>query len=43
MSTARVGSNEKYAQGWEKVFGGKKKAAKKPSPKKKAAKKRAKR
>ncbi|TWT48332.1 hypothetical protein [Botrimarina hoheduenensis] len=46
MSTIRVGSNEKYAEGWDKVFGGKKTkaktttklAAKKASPKKTAKK-----
>ena len=48
MSVIRVGSNEKYAEGWEKVFGGgkktiKKKTAKKASPKKKSAKKSTKR
>ncbi|MEQ8846745.1 hypothetical protein [Botrimarina sp.] len=42
MSTARVGSNEKYASGWEKAFGGKKKTAKTASPKKAAKKKTAK-
>ncbi|QDV75014.1 hypothetical protein [Botrimarina mediterranea] len=48
MSTIRVGSNEKYASGWEKAFGGgkstkkqsaKKKTAKKAAPKKAAKKK----
>lgn len=43
MSTVRVGSNDKYAAGWEKAFGGGKKAAakapKKASPKKAAKKK----
>ena len=39
MSTIRVGSNEKYAEGWEKAFGGGKKSAKKKvAPKKKASK-----
>ncbi|MEO0531429.1 MAG: hypothetical protein AAF266_12770 [Planctomycetota bacterium] len=35
MSVVRVGSNEKYAEGWAKAFGG----GKKESPKKKVAKK----
>jgi len=51
VTIVRVGTNAKYAQGWEQAFGGKKaassapkaaakKAAKKaPAPKKKAAKK----
>jgi hypothetical protein len=39
MSTIRVGSNEKYASGWEKAFGGGKSAASKPAPKKSAKKK----
>lgn len=41
MSVIRVGSNEKYASGWDKAFSGgkksaKKKVAKKATPKKKA-------
>ncbi len=50
MSVIRTGSNKKFAEGWEKAFGGagtSKKAAKKkatkPAAKKKAAKKKAKR
>ncbi len=47
MSSIRVGASEKYAQGWDKAFGGdkksaKKKAAKKAAPKKAAPKKAAK-
>lgn len=42
MSTIRVGSNEKYATGWEKAFGGGKKSAKKKTAKKAAPKKAAK-
>lgn len=34
MSTVRVGSNEKYAEGWDKVFGGKRKPAGKKAVKK---------
>ena len=43
MSIIRIGSNEKYAEGWDKAFGkGKKSAkskAKTAAPKKKTAKK----
>lgn len=44
MTITRVGSNEKYASGWDLAFGGKKKAAKsaKKAAKKKAVKKPAK-
>ena len=45
MSIIRIGSNEKYAQGWDKAFGkGKKatKSTKSAAPKKKTAKKAAK-
>lgn len=42
MSTVRVGSNEKYASGWDKAFGGGKKKASKAAPKKAAKKKAAK-
>ncbi len=42
MSTIRVGSNEKYASGWDKAFGGGKNAAAKKSAKKSAPKKAAK-
>lgn len=40
MSVIRVGSTEKYAAGWDTIFGGRKaaKAAKKASPKKAAKK-----
>jgi hypothetical protein len=38
MSVIRVGSTEKYAAGWEAIFGGRK-AAKKTTAKKAAAKK----
>jgi hypothetical protein len=43
VTIVRVGSNQKYAEGWDQVFGGKKgkKKAAKPAPKK-AAKKKAK-
>ena len=40
VTITRVGTNEKYAEGWAKAFGGKKKA-KKAAPKKKTAKKKA--
>ncbi|MCA9193723.1 MAG: hypothetical protein KDB03_18250 [Planctomycetales bacterium] len=33
MTITRVGSTEKYASGWENVFGGKRKASKKPASK----------
>lgn len=44
MSVIRVGSNEKYSNGWDKAFSGgkksaKKKTAKQAAPKKAAAKK----
>jgi hypothetical protein len=43
MSIVRIGSNDKYANGWSLAFGrkksGKSAAAKKASPKKKTAKK----
>ncbi|MEM8736646.1 MAG: hypothetical protein AAGG44_20620 [Planctomycetota bacterium] len=43
MSIVRVGSNEKYASGWDQAFGGKKRAstksAKKVTAKKAATKK----
>ncbi|QDU88147.1 hypothetical protein Pla175_15180 [Pirellulimonas nuda] len=45
MSVVRTGSNKQFADNWENIFGGKKKAAKpapaksKTSAKKKAAKK----
>ncbi|TWT99601.1 hypothetical protein Pla108_05440 [Botrimarina colliarenosi] len=42
MSVIRVGSNEKYASGWDKAFGGGKKAASKKSTKKSTPKKAAK-
>lgn len=45
MSIIRIGSNEKYADGWDKAFGKGKKAAKSTkaaAPKKKATKKAAK-
>lgn len=42
MSTVRVGSNNKYAEGWEKAFSGGKKTAKKAAPKKATKKKTAK-
>lgn len=48
MSVIRVGSNEKFAEGWDKIFSGPKKktakktAAKKVTPKKAAKKKTAK-
>ncbi len=46
MSVIRVGSNEKYANGWDKAFSGKKKtttkSAKKKTAKKAAPKKKAK-
>jgi len=47
VTITRVGTNQKYATGWDAAFAGKKKAkaaASKPkaSPKKKAAKKKAK-
>lgn len=45
MSVIRTGSNKQYAEGWEKVFGGKtakKKAVKKAAPKKATKKKSAK-
>ena len=38
MSVIRVGSNEKYASGWEKAFGGGKKTVKKKTAPKKVAK-----
>ena len=42
MSIIRIGSNENYANGWDKAFGkGKKKSAKAAAPKKKATAKRA--
>ena len=31
MSIVRVGTNQKYANGWESIFGNKKGAAKKPA------------
>jgi hypothetical protein len=40
VTITRVGTNQKYAMGWDSVFGGKKAksaVAKKASPKKKAA------
>ena len=40
MSIVRIGSNDKYASGWDAAFGkGKKKKATKASPKKKSTKK----
>jgi hypothetical protein len=39
MSTVRVGSNKRYAEGWDKIFSGAKKSSAKPAPKKAAAKK----
>lgn len=33
MTITRVGSNEKYASGWDLAFGGKKKTAKKTTKK----------
>ncbi|MEO1528711.1 MAG: hypothetical protein AAFX06_25090 [Planctomycetota bacterium] len=42
MTILRVGTNEKYSNNWDSIFGGKKKAAKKVTAKKatkKAAKK----
>lgn len=39
MSVIRVGSNEKFANGWEKAFGGVKKSAKKTTAKRAAPKK----
>ena len=46
VTITRVGTNQKYAMGWDSAFGGKKAktsaAAKKASPKKKAAKKKSK-
>lgn len=39
MSTIRVGSTEQYADGWEKIFGGKKKPAARKTAKKAAPKK----
>jgi len=40
MSIVRVGTNQKFAEGWEAIFGGKKRTAKKATakkPKKKSA------
>ena len=39
MSIIRIGSNEKYAEGWDKAFGKGKKTTKSAAPKKKTAKK----
>lgn len=42
MSITRVGSTKKFADNWENIFGGGKKAAAKPAGKKGAGKKSAK-
>lgn len=39
MSIVRVGTNQKYAEGWESIFGNKKSAAKKATGSAKKAKK----
>lgn len=38
MSVIRTGSNKKFAEGWDKVFGGGKKTAERKATKKSAAK-----
>lgn len=42
MTITRVGTNQKYADGWETAFSGKKRATPKAAAKKKVAKKAAK-